>query len=192
MQNTNQFISLSEAALQKLLKFYALRYLSRYSTSKHKLHTFLQKKIQKYYTDIDFEVLNSAIEKIVNEMENLGYINDQLYAKYKSSSSLSKGKSLFTIEYELQEKGIDKQLVKANFNSEYSEDDINLYSALKLIKRKKFGYFNVNPLDDGLNDKEITSMMRKGFNYDTIKQALRMPKDAAENYMLAMKDNLYL
>lgn len=188
----------------------ALKYLSRYSTSSISLAKYLEKKAKSFYKNelLDNEQflneIKSALEETIEYMLKLGYLNDDLYTKYKTKSLVTKGKSTLNIKNSLYEKGLSK----SNINNYVNEDNsyyINLSSAIKTVKKKKFGPYRNNnknlkiPEDEyelhnleskNFLHKEITSLLRYGFPYDIIKKVLNSSQEELENQYDNLKNKI--
>ena len=168
----------------QMLKKLAFSYLSRYSCSSEKLKSHLIKKLKKiFYNDLleDKSFIDSYINQIddvIIYLENLGYLNDEIYAKSQFNSLLHKGKSLVQISYKFQEKGLNPKNIKNIIETTHQNIDVELFSACKFIKKKSLGAYRKK--DEFDTNKEIASMYRNGFNYDIIKKVLTMSIDDIE------------
>jgi regulatory protein len=97
------------------------------------------------------------IRKAVSEIEEKGYIDDYSYAK---SFILKSRDGIKKIKYELQLKGIKPEVIKEAFDDvEQSE-----VSKIKIILPK---------LSSKPYDKKINYLLRKGFEYENVKNAIR-------------------
>lgn len=99
----------------------------------------------------------SALIDVVEKLKGRGFINDEDYARsYIGRSRDSKRK----IEYNLSLKGISRELMADIFSEgEHDEKEEIRKQLRKVINKEK--------------DKQIAYLMRKGFNYEDIREVLR-------------------
>ncbi len=192
--------------INKLCFNLSIKYLSRYNVSSFKLQQYLQRKLFKiYYNELkensEFkEEILASINTTVAKMITYKYINDDMYAQSKTKELIAQGKSKSTINYKLMQHGIEKNTINTTLELLHN-DDINLYTALKYMKKKRLGCFSnkflnidileneeqsiigknsIEKTDAKLLNKQIASMYRNGFTYDIIKKALSLSIEDAE------------
>jgi regulatory protein len=121
----------------------------------------------------------SAIGYAISRAKEYGYIDDAEYAKrYVESNIRNKGKR--RIKEELKQKGLDSGIIEENLakSDEYSSCRETLATILRLKKIQKL---HTVPYAD--KAKIVRSLLYKGFDYDTIKQAFADYEcDTEENY----------
>jgi len=139
----------------------SLRYLSFRPRSKKELKDNLIKK----------KVPQEIISQIIERLKEHKFLDDKEFAKWWIEQRTKyKPRSDRLIIIELKQKGISEELVK-EILSQHSEEAIpEVERAKKLIERK------VQRLK-GLSKFELTQklgpmLLRRGFNYDVIKQAI--------------------
>jgi len=109
--------------------------------------------------DITARVLNRLIEK--------GYVDDNKFAKYwVDNRSLSKGISSRKLINELRLKGINLTIIEQTIDESDRDDNLEIQ---KIISKKRLSY----PDDQKL----AAYLVRLGFSYDDIKQALSNLQD---------------
>ena len=154
-----------------LLKKYAIRYLSKYSSSKGNLERVIKNKIRR----LDLEkkekfFLYNAIDKILIELESKNFINDNSYCESKIINLSNQGKSrIYIINYLIQKK-IEKKIIDEVFNffdAKNPEWEIN---SAKIFVRKK----NINTNESNNKQKDLSKMARAGFDYKIIKLTLNI------------------
>lgn len=96
------------------------------------------------------------IKKVIREIEEKGYIDDYSYARSFIERSRNGRKK---IEYDLRARGLKAEVVKEAFN-EVSQDEVS--------KIKKLLY----KISSKPHDKKINYLLRKGFDYESVKKAL--------------------
>lgn len=109
-----------------------------------------------------------CIEKAVNELKAIGYINNQLYAqKYIYDRSKLKPISKKLMKKELTYRGISAEIADEVLNDWKVEDSAVAESLLK----RKFGKYDL--ADKKVLKKAMMFLMHRGFSGDTIREALR-------------------
>ncbi|MGN0452912.1 MAG: regulatory protein RecX [Ruminococcus sp.] len=118
----------------------------------------LKKKLSKDYSD-------TAAEKAIERMEELGLINDEAFARRYASELHSKHCSPSDIRQRLREKGIDRELA-----AEIAEElEIDPHEELRAIIEKKY----LRSLSDEKGIRRTTAaLQRRGFAWQDIKQVL--------------------
>ncbi len=72
----------------------------------------------------------------LQNLENLGLINDDMYSEMKSKTYLRRGYSLNKIKMSLSLKGIDPERLKKTIdNIKKENEDPDFYSAIKICKK---------------------------------------------------------
>ncbi|MEP2990094.1 MAG: RecX family transcriptional regulator [Parasphingorhabdus sp.] len=151
----------SDKALNpKDLEALALRYVSRYATTKHKLKSYLHRKVREKGGEEDHV---SVIIKIAEKYEQLGYIDDALFAEHRASSLLRRGYGERRIEQALKQAGIDKpNQVKALKLSEKGKWD----AAEKFAQKRRIGPYASEQYDRAKCQKMLQAFMRAGHGYE--------------------------
>ena len=143
------------------LKNIALFYLERYDTSRAKLVDVLKRRIKKakmQELDIPPET-NVWIQQIVQECQNLGYIDDKRYAQRQVGLLSHQGKSARFIVQKLKSAGLDEDLIQSLL-----EEDDDLERAKIFVHKKHLGTDY---------QKDLAKLARAGFSYEIAKQALQ-------------------
>lgn len=107
-----------------------------------------------------------AAIKACERMQELGYVNDEALARrYAKDLTNRKGYSRKKAEYELKRKGIDEYLIE-ELLEEVAPDPKE--KVIDIINRKY-----INKLDDEkLYRRTVSALMRLGYSYDIIKDAI--------------------
>src|SRR3989344_4831643 len=139
----------------------SLRFLSYRPRSEKEIIDYLKKK------KID-EVTQG---KIIDKLKNYNFINDIEFAKFWIEQRTKfKHKPIRVIEYELKQKGINKDLIDEVLSSFESSKEVDLESAKKLAEKKLDFYRSLNPKKR--QEKVMSYLLRRGFNYEVVKKAL--------------------
>ena len=143
------------------LKNIALFYLERYDASSAKLTDVLKRRVKKFKMqelDIPKET-NTWIQQIVQECQNLGYIDDKRYAEHQVNLLSSQGKSARFIVQKLKTAGIDDDLIQS-----FLDKDDDLERAKIFAHKKRLGTDY---------QKDLAKLARAGFSYEIAKQVLQ-------------------
>lgn len=115
----------------------------------------------KFSGSIEYEMLND----IVDELEEIGYINDNDYIKRSINEFIKLNNlSLKEVRYKLMAKGISNDLID-NYMQENSDEMENyeIESAKKIIIKKQ------NQMEE---DELIKYLLKKGYQTSNIRQAI--------------------
>lgn len=115
-----------------------------------------------------------VIDAVIEFLLKYDYINDYNYAvTYIRTYSTSQSERL--MREKLRQKGVDKEIIDTAMTDTMKEVDYDSESIiLSILKNKKY-----NNDTAGIKEKNriISHLMRKGFKYDDILDALRHSKD---------------
>ena len=119
----------------------------------------------------------NVIEKIINFLNNYGYIDDLQYAMRFISYNINKNSSRKIIE-KLRIKGIGKDIIEEAFCSisEYDEDFDNRKAEIELIRKQLIKKIRPN-MDIQMEHKLVMSLVRKGFLYEDVISVLKEEKN---------------
>lgn len=166
--DTDRFNNLIQTSYQYLIKDYALRQIASSPKTKKLLNQKIsQKKYQlsKKYPLLKDAVQNSLIvNQVVDDLQDLGLLNDIDYAKYVINHH--RAKSPQYIRYLLLQKGVNlKNLPDDIFSQIDSSQNIKKYLLKKFSKPQDLADFNTK-------NKFISSMLRKGFTHSEVKTVI--------------------
>lgn len=138
----------------------------RYLTVKDRTEGEMIKKLTRAGFDLDIAV------DVIDLLKNLGYINDSRYAmRYLSDRVKTKSLSKKALRFELQQKGIDPDIIDSVFAEfEVNDDEIALRAA-----KKKFGKYDLN--DKKIEKKVLSFLFHRGFSFDLGLKVLKEMKD---------------
>lgn len=153
-----------KVTLQRLRNI-ALFYLERYDASTTKLRDVLNRRLIKAAREQQIPPeANEWIEKIIDEMRQLGYVNNQRFAENTVRRLTESGKSRSFIRTKLKLAGIDEEEIRQALSG---TDE--LASARLMVRKKHLG---------ADYQKDLARLARAGFSYETARQAL---EEAATN-----------
>jgi len=109
--------------------------------------------------------------RVFDRLQAKGYIDDEKFARFwVENRNVRKGISIRKLQSELGAKGVDRSIVERVLDQgERSDDD----EIKKIIAKKAVRYSD--------EQKLIAYLMRQGFRYDVIKDALQEMKETSEN-----------
>ena len=169
----------------------AVYYLSRYAASEESLRRVLENrlrraKIQDEAFAADHEAqatLRCAIDKIIEKHKNLGALDDAAFAAMKVRSLRRSGSSARRIALYLSQKGVKKDDIASALSSNEDEGGDSAEqeeeAARAFARRRGLGPYR--KAGQGARDaqaeakvraKEIASLARAGYSYDTAKRVL--------------------
>ena len=160
--------------LSTTLKDLAFSYIEKYSPSKQQLKVYLMKKILiKFKSTKSKKEISDLIDKVLVNLEQNKFLNDELYSDSKSRSLLRRGYSLNKINQSLRMKGIDQKFIKQSIEKiKNKEIEPDFVSALKLCKRRRIGPLRPEANRELFYKKDMGILARGGFSFDLSKRVL--------------------
>lgn len=112
------------------------------------------------------------IARIMAKLVEYKFIDDLEFAKlWIEQRTKSKHKPVWTIEFELKQKGIKKEIIDEVLSKFEQLKSVDLESARKLAEKKLDFYRNLDPKKR--REKVMSYLLRKGFSYDIVKKAIK-------------------
>ena len=159
----------------------AFDYLSRYSSSSHKLQRILQRFAIRKLPNDDPEEIRKTIHEILELCIKLGYLNDQNFALTFAQSQRRMGRSQAMIRSRLRQHALTDDIIKHAL-TEADENSANgdLLAAIRFAKRRCFGPFakrktslSHEPEANKSRERELRAMARAGFSLTTSLKVLK-------------------
>ena len=148
----------------------AIWYLERYATSSQNLRKYLKRKVANSHFNLGSEEI---INEVISKLESQKILNDQFFTESKIRSLLNKGWSTKKIGLKLKELGVSDELIDENINNlDGNEEEINLVSAITLVKKRSIGPYRKVEFTDKVKNREFGIMSRAGFSYAISKKVL--------------------
>lgn len=141
----------------------ALAYVARFSTSAAKLERYLRRKLRERGWEGERE---PQIRALVETYTELGYVDDEAYARAKTGGLLRRGYGARRVRQTLGEAGIAEDLRDKVRPGELASRE----AILALARRRRFGPFAAEPIDKALREKQIAAMLRAGHPLDSARQ----------------------
>ncbi len=145
---------------QNKLQDMALRYVSRYATTRHKLRAYLQRKLrEREWAD----ETPAEIDQMVERFAELGYIDDVLFAKNKAIALANRGYGIRRVQQALYQAGVEE----GDDSAALQLSDRQKWEAARNFARKKsIGPFAPEKYDREKCQKQLQAFIRAGHGYD--------------------------
>ncbi len=168
----------------------ALYYLQRYAATRARLGEVLLRKVARrlMLKSLSVEAVQQwrpEIEKLLDRYEASGLLNDQMLAETRVVNMRAAGRSARDITNKLRQKGFVPQVVETTLQQHEEEGGIDDAAALqKFMQKKKLGAYRRpdRAFDEKAAQKEIGVLLRAGFNYQLVRDALSIPPEAEHPY----------
>ena len=163
-------------------------YLQRFATTEKNLRLVLDRKVKRRLPETEAEDAYSQaqdwIEDIVQKAVEQKLVDDRQFAEAKAASLLRSGNSKMKISQKLLAKGVEVDML-ADVMADLSEQhqDLDFHSAVKYIKKRRFGAFSHRHDGSSLVEKELASVCRAGFSYSLADKILKMPRQELEEIL---------
>jgi regulatory protein len=141
----------------------ALAYVARFSTTAAKLERYLRRKLRERGWDGEGE---PQVGALVERYVELGYIDDEAFARARSGSLMRRGFGERRVRQALGEAGVAEEL-RERVRPGVGEAR---RAVLALARRRRFGPFGAAGLDKALREKQIAAMLRAGHPLDSARQ----------------------
>ncbi|WP_239447354.1 regulatory protein RecX [Parasphingorhabdus marina] len=147
---------MNQTGLQDL----ALRYVSRYATTRHKLKAYLHRKLREREWDGE---QSADIDGLVVKFAELGYIDDALFAKNKAAALSSRGYGKRRISQALYQAGI----AEGDDADALAVGEARKWEAARTFARKKsIGPYASEIRDPDTRRKQLQAFLRAGHGFD--------------------------
>lgn len=190
-KKTKKRAPLDETTLRDL----ALSYAARFATTAAKLEGYLARKIRERGVAEDSEgrVRDLDVTGLVSRLIELGYVDDDAYARSRSRDLTQRGYGKRRVEQALWAAGVEEQARSDNAPSEAA----GRRAAMLLAKKRGFGPFARGPRgqSDDLeaarkaHEKQVAAMLRAGHLYEHVRFILEAsePEDI-EDWVIEAED----
>lgn len=167
---------LDEAGLRDL----ALSYAARYATTAAKLRSYLQRKLRERGVAEDETMRDPPllVERIVERLVELRYVDDEAFAKARTGSLLRRGYGKRRVNEALRHAGVDEFTREETAPDDYAQYE----AAVTLARKRRFGPFGfeahdpdaIEPphRDPAKREKQMAAMLRAGHSFDVAKVIL--------------------
>ena len=169
---------LDPARLEEL----ALAYVARFATSAVKVERYLQRKLRERGWEGERE---PDLRALVTRLVAHGYVDDEAFARAKSSELLRRGYGERRVRQALGQAGIDSEIGAALAPGEGEARR----AALRLASRRGFGPFGAERPDRERREKQLAAMVRAGHTLDKALAMVDAPnQDQAHEWVMEAED----
>lgn len=160
---------LDETALRDL----ALAYVARFATTGAKLEGYLARKLRERGVAEDEEgrVQTPDVGALVARLIELGYVDDEAYARSKTRDLTARGYGARRVEQALWAAGVDDTVREDTAPGEAE----TRRAAILLAKKRRFGPFGIAPEEEEpaeqsrkRREKQVAAMLRAGHKFEHI------------------------
>ena len=142
-------------------------YLNRFPASSDHFLTVMTRKIDRSCRDHPDqnrgEWITHVRDKLIPYFENLGFLNDELYATALFNSLKNRGFSKAKIKSRMILKSIPSTLIDALFEDGFDDKT----AIIQFAQKRKIGRYNpVGYADYNAQQKDLGKLARAGFSYD--------------------------
>lgn len=155
------------------LRDLALSYVARFATTGAKLEGYLARKLRErgIAEDEDGRAQTPDVAALVTQLIELGYVDDEAYARSKTRDLTARGYGARRVEQALWAAGVDE-----NTREETAPGEAAIRrAAIMLAKKRRFGPFGVAPEEGEPGEiahkrrqKQVAAMLRAGHSFDHI------------------------
>lgn len=165
------------------LEAYAVSYLARFDCTAAKMRQVLLRKLGKQQakpeTDAEFTTRRSVsspeVDAILARFLEVGYLNDQRFARGLAQSLLGRGVAPRKAVERLRQRGVDGELAAAVIAELGASGETELSSACRLVQRKRLGWCRPEAARKERAQKDLGTLARAGFSFDVARRALAGP-----------------
>ncbi len=161
---------LDETALRDL----ALSYVARFSTTGSKLEAYLARKLRErgVAEDADGRTIDLDVPALVARLVELGYVDDEVYARSKSRDLTQRGYGARRVEQALWAAGVAEGVRSDSAPGEAE----SRRAAILLAKKRRFGAFGAQRFEGlsheethKLREKQVAAMLRAGHSFEHVR-----------------------
>lgn len=135
----------------------AVRFLSSRPHSRSEVELYLQRK----------RVDDETVADVVGRLEKMGYLDDREFSRFwVENRQRFKPRSRLALRYELQQKGVQRDLV-----DQATRDLDEAEAAWLAVENKVTHWYNLEP--EAFRRRVFDYLRRRGFNYDVITNTYR-------------------
>ncbi|NQV55187.1 MAG: RecX family transcriptional regulator [Rhodospirillales bacterium] len=157
-------------ATPKSLENAAKYHLARFSSSSENLRRVLGRRVEKSARahDTDRQEGFDAIDEIIRKFNEVGLLDDAVYARGRAVALHRGGASKSKIRGTLREKGVAGEYIDAAIDEIDAEFvDAELAAAARHARRRRLGPYRSIDARADRRDRDLASLARAGFGYGT-------------------------
>ena len=148
----------------------ALAYVNRFDCTATKLKRHLAERIRKQGGDENAE---AWIAELVERYQGSGVLNDARFAKNLATQLTTRGKSSRLISQKLAMRGVPAEVTQELMTARrQDEPNAELDAARAFARKRRLGPHRDAEKRAEFRQKDLASLARQGFSFDTAKKAL--------------------
>jgi regulatory protein len=159
------------SSTEKRLERYVASYLKRQWTSRGHLRLLMLRFLRK----IGEEERRDLVDPLLDQVERLGLVNDEQYARDKARSLHRKGSSPALIRAKLYEKRLSQDHINSAIDA--LGDGAAMEAARAYARKRRLGAWGTKADDREQRQKDLAKLARRGFSYDVALAALEGDDD---------------
>lgn len=156
---------LDQARLEEL----ALRYVSRFATTRAKLSSYLVRKVRERGWDGERD---ADVAAIAERFAGLGYVDDAAFARSRAGSLSARGYGARRVGQALSQAGVSKE---DSGEALEMAGAAALDSALRFARKRRLGPFGDGATDPAARQKAIAAMIRAGHGFELARRIVDAP-----------------
>lgn len=165
------------------LRDLALNYCGRFASSAARLETYLKRKIRERGWEGEGE---PDLQAVVARCVELGYVDDESWARARSGDLLRRGYGPRRVEQALRAGGIAEEVREDTRAGEAQARQ----AALAMVRKRRFGPFAVEPIARDKREKQIAAMLRAGHGFEHVRALLdAASEEDAEQWALEAEED---
>ena len=158
---------------RRLLEEIALRYVGRFATSRKRLETYLQRKLNERGWEDESE---APVRDIVERLAGLGYVDDAAFALSRARSLGARGYGPRRLAGALAAAGIEDS--DAEPAMQHAGQD-SAEAILRFAQRRRMGPYAENSPDPPTREKWLAALVRAGHDFGLARKVVHMQPGAA-------------
>ena len=165
---------------ERSIRWHAMRYLKSRMTSSGHLRTLLMRGARKRFPDTPVNELSEAADRVILSLVEQGVLNDAAWTRSRVGVLRRRGNSARQIRSKLRQKRVPAELIDEVLREQ--DASAELVAALDYLRKRRLGPWahlstRREPPDP---QKTLQKLGRRGFSYDTARNALDLSLDEAE------------
>lgn len=178
MTDEDETASAPTARMMSWVRNSTIYRLERRMMTEKQLFDAIARKSKEKFEDITPEQTQALADAAVKFAYDIKALDDVAFAEMTTRSSIRGGRSKRAIAQKLSVKGISKEIAAHALT-----DTDDLYSAVIMARKRRFGPFRREEPDEKRMQKEISAFARNGYSFDIANRVYRMSVEDAEEIL---------
>lgn len=152
----------------------ALAYLERYASSTENLRRVLMRRVKRSadHHGTDPEDGAVMVNDVLRRYQEVGLLDDDAYARMRTTSLHRRGASKRLIRAQLASKGVESAIIgKALEVLDIEHANADLAAACHYARRRRLGPWRAQNRDDR-RERDLAALARQGFSYDVARRVI--------------------